>query len=270
MCGFLFTNRSEMKLTVLTENTASPDFLAEFGLSYLLEHDDMKILFDTGSTDVFKKNAGKLDIDLQTVDMIVLSHGHWDHGNGLKYLKNKPLLCHPGVFIRRYHKNDDVHIGLELSREELEQRFQIILSGTPYKISDKIIFLGEIPRRNAFESKSTAFMDEHGKEDYIPDDSALTMVVNDELVVVSGCAHSGICNIIEYARDVTGVKKVNTVIGGFHLKSDDRQTKETIQYLKDLQIAKVLPSHCTQLPALAAFYREFQMEQVRAGMVFHF
>ena len=116
-----------MKLSVLTENVASGYFTAEVGLSYLIEHDDGTILFDTGHSDNFLRNAKRLNIDINKVKTVVLSHGHWDHGNGLKYIKNKDLICHPNVFIKRYRRNDNFHIGLDLSFKKLKRRFKIIV-----------------------------------------------------------------------------------------------------------------------------------------------
>ncbi len=259
-----------MKLSVLTENTASDNFLAEFGLSYFIEHENDTVLFDTGSTDVFLRNAEKLGIDLDRAGTVVLSHGHWDHGNGLRFVKNKKLVCHPDAFMKRYRKNSNENIGLALSYDEVDQRFDLTTSRDPCPLSKNIIFLGEIPRKTPFEAQETAFVDQFGEEDFVPDDSALAVIDDDELIVLSGCAHSGICNIVEHAKQVTGLKKVRVVIGGFHLKKNDRQTRETIRYFKDQKIEDLFPSHCTQLPALAAFYREFEMEQVKAGMVFNF
>lgn len=258
-----------MKLSVLTDNTAGSYFMAEHGLSYFIECSNKNILFDAGHTDVFIKNAELLSINLDKAKTVVLSHGHWDHGNGLKYLKNKKLICHPGAFIKRYRKNDSLNIGLDLSYEEIKKRFEIIESKEPYSISEDIIYLGEIPRLNFFESKTTTFVDEKGDTDFVPDDSALAITVGDELVVVSGCSHSGICNIVEYAKSVSGIEKVKAVFGGFHLKKIDTQTKETINYFKRNGIKEIHPSHCTELPALAAFYNEFEIEQVKTGMIFN-
>ena len=259
-----------MKLTVLTENVASGYCTAEHGLSYFIEYENKNILFDTGHTDVFLKNAKKSNIDVGTAETVVLSHGHWDHGNGLKYLKNKKLICHPNCFIKRYRKNDSFNIGLDLSYAELKKRFEILVSREPYLISENIIFLGEIPRVNSFEAQTTTFVDENRNDDFIIDDSGLVIIINDELVVVSGCAHSGICNIVEYAKKVTGLKKVKAVIGGFHLMENNDQTKKTIKYLKEQNISKIFPSHCTKFPALVAFYNEFKIKQVTTGMIFNF
>ncbi len=258
-----------MKLTILTDNVAGGTFAAEHGLSYLLECDNQKILWDTGHSDVFMRNAEKLKINLDKVETVVLSHGHWDHGNGLKYLKDKKLICHPGSFIKRYRKGGTENIGLDLTFKELGKKFNIVQAKDPYSVSDKIIFLGEIPRVNSFESKTTTFVDKNKNDDFLPDDSALAIIVEDELVVVSGCSHSGICNIIEYAKKVSGVGKVKAVFGGFHLKENNNQTKETINYFNINNIKTIHPSHCTELPALAAFYNEFKIKQVKTGMVYN-
>ena len=254
-----------MKLSVLTENCASAHFKAEHGLSYFIEHENKKILFDFGDSDIFLQNAEKLNINIDEVDKIVLSHGHWDHGNGLKYLKNKTLVCHPEAFKKRTRENEN--IGLKLSKEELYQKFEVQISQTPYYISEKIIFLGEIPRINNFEAQNTPYIDKFGKPDFVFDDSALAIIQNNEIIVISGCSHSGICNICDYAKKVTGISKIKAVIGGFHLKKDNFQTKETVKYFKKEKISYIYPAHCTQLPALSVFYNEFKISHLKSGMV---
>jgi len=258
-----------MKLYILTENTASGKFLAEHGLSYFIEY-DKNVLLDTGHSDVFLQNAKKLNIDINQVDTVVLSHGHWDHGDGLRFVSNKKLICHPDVFQKRYRKGGNENIGLELSFEDLKNKFEILYTRLPYEVSKNIIFLGEIPRNNSFESQITSFEDEDQKDDFVLDDSGLVIKVNEEIIVISGCAHSGICNMIEYAKSITGINKIRAVIGGFHLKYNNQQTKETIKYLKSQDIKDIYPSHCTELPALSAFYEQFKIKQLKAGMVLNF
>lgn len=260
-----------MKITILTENSAGSGFLAEHGLSYLIGHEGGKILFDTGHTDIFIKNANTLGIDIQKeVDMVVLSHGHWDHGDGLQYIDNKTLITHPEVFIKRFRKKDNSNIGLKLSKSDIEQKFKLILKDEPYYISDNIIYLGQIPRLNDFEAKTTHFSDELGQPDFVNDDSAVAVIQNNQVIVITGCSHSGICNIIDYAIKVTGIKTIRAVIGGFHLKQNNLQTKKTINYLKKNNIKKIYPSHCTELPALVAFHENFNIEQLKTGMVLNF
>ncbi len=260
-----------MQLTVLTDNCAGAGFLAEHGLSYLISHEGHKILFDTGYTDVFLKNAAKLGIDIHNeVNTVLLSHGHWDHGNGLSFLEGKRLITHPMAFMERFRGHDDSFIGLVLTKDELSDRFNLVLTKEPYKISDNIFFLGEIPRLTEFESKTTPFVDKQNQPDFVPDDSAICIVQNNELIVVSGCAHSGICNTILYAQKITGINDVKAVFGGFHLKTNNKQTKETIRFLKNQNIEHVFPSHCTELDALVAFRKEFNISQVKTGTIFKF
>jgi 7,8-dihydropterin-6-yl-methyl-4-(beta-D-ribofuranosyl)aminobenzene 5'-phosphate synthase len=260
-----------MKLTVLTENMAGDKFLAEHGLSYLIEHNGQRILFDTGHSNVFLENSNLMGYTIQnSIDIVVLSHGHWDHGDGLQYIRNKTLITHPNSFIKRFRKGGKQNIGLALSKSEIKKRFNLIESASPYFITKDIIFLGGIPRVNNFESQTTSFTDEQGNDDFVPDDSALAIIQNNELIIITGCSHAGICNIVDYAIKISKVNKVKVIMGGFHLKKEDAQTKKTIDYLKHLSVETILPSHCTQLPAMAAFYNEFKMQQVKTGQEFLF
>ena len=260
-----------MKISILTENVAGGKLLAEHGLSYLIEIDGEKILFDTGHTNVFLKNAATLGIDIcNNVENVVLSHGHWDHGDGLQFLTNKILITHPDSFVRRFHKTDDSPVGLSFTKKELSETFRITETKEPLQISENLFYLGEIPRNNNFESKTTAFKLENGADDFILDDSALAATIKNELVVITGCSHSGICNICEHAKNVTKIQKIKAVIGGFHLKTNNRQTSETIQYFKTNNVEKLYPSHCTELPALLAFSNVFDIIQVKTGMIFEF
>jgi 7,8-dihydropterin-6-yl-methyl-4-(beta-D-ribofuranosyl)aminobenzene 5'-phosphate synthase len=260
-----------MKLTVLTENTAGGKFLAEHGLSYLIETDGEQILFDTGHSEVFLKNAKKLGINIQSdVKKVVLSHGHWDHGDGLQFINGQTLITHPGSFISRYRKRDHSPIGLSLTKEQIEKQFKLHTTKEPFQLTKSLFFLGEIPRNNDFESQTTPFEFEDNSHDFIPDDSALATIKNGELIVITGCSHSGICNICEYAKAVTGISKIKAVMGGFHLKFQNEQTRRTLDYFKNNAVETVLPSHCTDLPALALFYQEFKIQQVKTGMVFEF
>jgi 7,8-dihydropterin-6-yl-methyl-4-(beta-D-ribofuranosyl)aminobenzene 5'-phosphate synthase len=252
-----------MRLIVLNDEVAGicP---AEHGLSFLIEA-DRKILFDVGPSDMFKNNALELGLNLDDIYAVVLSHGHWDHGNGLKFIKYKKLICHPACFTKRYRKKDKSYIGLPVTLEEARESFDLIVSKEPYNISDKIIFLGEVPRRDNFEAKSTSFIFEDGKDDFVIDDSALAVKSNQGLIVVAGCSHAGICNIIEYARKVSGIKKVHAIIGGFHLKEVDEVTLETIAYLKKQKIDKIFPSHCVGIPVIKLFEKELGAIRVRSG-----
>ncbi|MFH1127613.1 MAG: MBL fold metallo-hydrolase [archaeon] len=253
-----------MRLTVLNDNLAGKKCCGEHGLSFLIEG-EKKILFDAGSSDLFLKNHEILGFSPEDVELIVLSHGHWDHGNGLRFIRSKKLICHPECFIKRYKKDNDKYNGLALSLEDARKSFDLMLSKEPYQISENIVFLGEIPRMNDFEAKKTPFYKEGRKEDYIMDDSGIAIKSDKGLIVVTGCSHAGICNIIEYAKKVTCAKKVYAVLGGFHLMEDDEITKRTTEYFKKEKIEKIYPTHCTELPALARFYDMFKIKRIHSG-----
>jgi 7,8-dihydropterin-6-yl-methyl-4-(beta-D-ribofuranosyl)aminobenzene 5'-phosphate synthase len=259
-----------MRISILTENHAGPVNMAEHGLSYLIEHDGKRILFDTGQSDLFLKNAKQMNVSVEDVDMIVLSHGHYDHGDGLTYLAEKPLICHPGCFEKRYSRRENRYIGLKSTRGKLEEEYKLTISAEPVTISGKIVFLGEVPRLTDFESKWTSFMFEDGISDYVTDDSALALILEEGIFVVTGCGHAGIVNTLEHAKKVTGLRKVYGVMGGFHLKEIDIQTKMTIRYLKENNVRHILPAHCTELPALSVFYENFGIRQIKSGDILSF
>ena len=104
----------------------------------------------------------------------------------------------------------------------------------------------------------------------MPDDSALAVKSKKGLIVITGCSHSGICNIVEYAKKVAGIKKIYSVIGGFHLKKDDIVLKKTTEYLKKENIERLYPCHCTGLPALVKFYAAFKIDRIRSGDIIDF
>jgi 7,8-dihydropterin-6-yl-methyl-4-(beta-D-ribofuranosyl)aminobenzene 5'-phosphate synthase len=263
-------------ISILSENHAINGFrdrifLGEHGLSLFVDG-NRKILFDTGSSDVFIRNANLLGIDLTEADYIVLSHGHWDHTEGLKFIpefkegKGK-LVAHPDIFAKRY-KNTGEYNGIYCTRSELASIFRLILSKRSYRLSENIWFLGEIPRKNSFEGKETNFYYiEDGKRqyDFVKDDSALAIRSKKGLIVLSGCAHSGICNIVAYAKEILKERKVHVVMGGFHIMNNEYQLNKTIEYFRENPVDRLYPMHCTSLQAMSKFYEVFNVERVGAG-----
>ncbi|MFZ7102676.1 MAG: MBL fold metallo-hydrolase [Peptococcaceae bacterium] len=253
-----------MKIHVLVDNCAGKACASEWGLSFYIEA-EINILFDFGASDLFLKNGEKNKVDFAKLDYLVLSHGHWDHGNGLRFLRDKKLVCHPAAFTRRI--SGERKTGLPLTKEECLKRFELILAADPCDLTEKFTFLGQIPRNNKFEAQDTEFSQEDGSKDYLEDDSALVYKGEEGLIIVSGCAHSGICNIVDYAVKVTGINKIKAVIGGFHLKKGDSITAKTIDHLKALRVEQVIPTHCTAFPALVEFNKHFGSSQIYAGQV---
>lgn len=253
-----------LKITILNDNVAGRWCRAEHGLSFLIEA-DQRVLFDTGSTDLFKTNAAILNINLQQIETVVLSHGHDDHSGGLMTVPGKKLICHPDTFLKRKRKSNQTELGIKWPEDEIRSAFELTASHDPIRISEQIWFLGEIPRLTDFESQTTAFVKTDGTDDFVMDDSGLVIVTSKGLVVVSGCAHSGICNMTAHAIKVTGIQKVHLVIGGFHLQGDDAVTKKTIEWMKSNQVEKVIPSHCSAFSAQTAIYQSFPFLPVKSG-----
>lgn len=276
-----------MKLTVLVDNNTFIDryLIGEPGVSYLIECDGKKILFDTGYSDVFIKNAQILNIDLLDLDSIVFSHGHNDHTWGLNHLiqyydratnppaKKIQLICHPDALIPKYYNAKP--IGINFMLEENHYFFTKICSATPVNITKNIIFLGQIPRNNNFEATASIghTLDHCGdiSDDFVLDDSALVVKTKKGIVVITGCSHAGISNIIEYAKLVSGETHIVSVIGGFHLQNADKNTlSKTGEYFQELSADSLYPCHCTDLAAKINLASYVKIDEVGVGLRLHF
>ncbi|WP_028313738.1 MBL fold metallo-hydrolase [Desulfatibacillum aliphaticivorans] len=267
--------KKECKLTFLCEDQARMGFLdkkfsGQHGLSIFIQG-EKNVLFDTGPSEIVLYNAALAGVNLDSADLIVLSHGHWDHADGLGPLSNagirKPLLLHPMAF-RDRRKPSGQFNGMAMSRDQIMERFDLIESSGPYKVSENMWFLGEIPRENDFESQSTSYYymeDGEKRPELLPDDTALAVTTPNGLVVITGCSHAGICNICEYAKKVTGQGCIRTVIGGFHLLDDSKVVEKTIDYFRGQGVESLFPNHCTALPALSAFYQAFKINRLCVG-----
>lgn len=246
-----------MKITVLNDNRChNPLLNNEHGLSLYIEYEDKKMLLDTGASDIFKRNAEKLHINVNDVDVIFLSHGHYDHGNGLEYIDSHPsLIMHPHACDYRQSKRTKTYGGLSLNHEELMNRFDLIETKEPYEYIKNVYFLGEIKRNNNFEALKFPVITKNGLDDEVLDDSGIVIQTNQGIVVISGCAHSGICNTVEYAKEVTNDHRVLAVMGGFHLKDNDEVTLKTITYMMDNDIQHIYLAHCTSDSVCDEFVR---------------
>ena len=228
-----------MKLTVLVDNNTYIDqyYLGEPALSFYIEDGAERILFDTGYSDAFIKNAEQVSIDLGALTYIVLSHGHNDHTRGLSFLwdkydlKNVKLVAHPGVYSPKQYMGLDV--GAPFTKQEcLAHGLQVIDGNGPIKLTERLTFLGEIPRVTDFESiEPIGTLGETGPDDFVLDDSALSYEGKEGIFIVTGCSHSGICNIVLQALKLNEKKSVAGIIGGFHLPEKNQQLEETIRFL---------------------------------------
>lgn len=267
-----------MILNVLVDNNTFIDkyFLGEPALSYFIELDNKKILFDTGYSDIFLTNASKMNISLANLDYIVLSHGHSDHTGGLKSLLHKynlektKLIAHPQILYPKRKNNID--IGMSISFDELSYKLEPILTKEPYWIDDNLVFLSEIPTKFPFEriKVGEVFKDNQWQDDLNFDDSAMVYKGKDGLVIITACSHSGICNIIEYSKSLFSNTKIHSIIGGFHLLKIDDKLRKTIDYLKEQDINIIYPAHCTCLQAKIQMAKYMNIQEVGVNLKLEF
>jgi len=260
----------EVRITTLSENTATYGFIAEWGLSILVEVEGSRILMDTGLSLSAAYNARIAGIDPTTIDRIVLSHGHADHTGGLYDLLEETreieIIAHPDIwdakYVQRNQEEEEQYIGIPCHRELLENLgAKFNLTSEPVHITNHVMTTGEIPLHTAYEHiGSNLYTREDGllKPDKLADDLALVINTDFGLVVILGCAHRGVINTLNHARDLTGNEVVYAVIGGTHLyRSSDEQIDKTIVDLKGLGVQRLYVSHCTGFHASARLAQEF-------------
>ena len=260
----------ELRITTLSENTAGlGNFLGEWGLSILVETDGPNILFDTGQSISASHNADILGIDLSQIDKIVLSHGHFDHTGGLRQVLRKigkeiEIIAHPDMWQAKYacREGEDRYIGIPFQRQELESlgaRFNLTTESV--RLTDNIMTTGEVPMVTDYEEIEPYLVvkeDAGFKPDKLLDDQALIINTEPGLVVILGCAHRGIINTLYHAQQLTGVKTIDTVLGGCHLMdASEERVWLTIAALKELGVQRLGVCHCTGLPASAIMAQEF-------------
>jgi 7,8-dihydropterin-6-yl-methyl-4-(beta-D-ribofuranosyl)aminobenzene 5'-phosphate synthase len=225
-------------------------------------------LFDFGfSEHGAAYNAKVLGVDMKQVEAVALSHGHIDHFGGFEKLvemigrKNIEMHAHPSVFkSSRYLKVSETgKINFPAINREKTESYGVNIFETrePHSFLDgSALFLGEIPRRTEFEKGfPIAYYQEGGHEkwDAIEDDTSVVMNLKGKgLIILSGCAHSGIVNTVMYAREVTGVKKVHAIMGGFHLSGPffEKIIDNTTDELKKIDPDYIIPTHCTGRKAI--------------------
>jgi len=265
-----------MKLTILADNNTFIDqyYLGEPAACFYIEDGDRKILFDTGYSDVLIRNAEQMGIDLKNVDCIAISHGHNDHTRGLQFLNEYmdlskvEVISHPTCFFPKFV--DGESIGAPFTTEQMAEISNFQPSRGFKGITDRLFFLGAIPRMNDFENqKPIGTVEMYGtmEDDYNLDDTALVYKGENGIFVITGCSHSGICHIIDYAKFVTGEERVSGVLGGFHLFEDDEQLAKTIEYLESCNIYKLYPCHCVSLLARAKMMEKLPVVETGVGMV---
>jgi len=277
--------------------------IAEHGFSVLidLKSANTRVLWDAGlSANAALENMMSLEIDPSTIDKIVISHGHNDHTSGVtnvlkamdlnpkpkeweraassEELRERtrasriPLITHPGTFRERWNFPEDGKIyGPAPVPPQDEWRAlgaEIILSEDPYQLGPGCWTTGGVPRLSFEESGRSSTMKYREGDTFYPDDiaedQAIIINVKDKgLVVVSGCAHSGIVNTVNYAREISGINEIYAILGGFHLaRSPEEEIQQTIDVIKGFKPTMIVPSHCTGFKALCQFATQMPDEFV--------
>jgi 7,8-dihydropterin-6-yl-methyl-4-(beta-D-ribofuranosyl)aminobenzene 5'-phosphate synthase len=258
-----------LRLAIVVENSAlfgNSSVWAQHGLSIFLDLDygreRMKLLLDTGAcSEVMLHNADALHIDLKSLDLICLSHGHHDHTGGLMGVLQRVngricIIAHPDIFAPKLKAQHILRfIGPPFSRAEAETAGAIMLDCRgPATIAPGVMTTGEVTRLETFEKVAGFWTVKDGQycEDHIPDDQALAINIEGKgLAVITGCAHAGIFNTIKHAQKITRVEKLYAVIGGFHLAgADEKRIEATAEALRRLDPAILRPGHCTGQKAI--------------------
>ena len=249
-----------VKLTTIVDNAALPGLLAEHGYSLLIESGQRKLLFDTGQGKAFEQNAAHLNIDLSTVDVLVLSHGHYDHTGGLEHFLTQNdharIIYFPGTEAERFRQKENgemKYIGISNQARRLLQthagkRLCQDLSSTGGKIFGSVGICGKIIRKSGFECvEPYFFLDSEGKKpDPIIDDASLWIDTAKGRILICGCCHSGLVNTFMATERIAGSKNLRGVIGGLHLSgaSQERIT-QTITWLNKARPDFLISAHCT-------------------------
>ena len=262
-----------MKITIICENTVGRRIgLGEHGFSALIETDKGNYLFDTGSGHSVVRNSLELNKDLRTIKNIFLSHGHYDHTGGLpevlKLRGKVDVHAHPHVFLDRIHvikengKETKKFVGLPYKKTYLELLGANFILHKDFTEIDKGVFLtGEVPRKTPFEKPDPVLLAEiDGKinQDIFSDDQSLILDTEKGLILVLGCAHSGMINIINYVINKTGKENFYALLGGTHLDFlTQEQLEASIKALKKMEIEKIGVCHCTGMRAAFRLHHEF-------------
>jgi 7,8-dihydropterin-6-yl-methyl-4-(beta-D-ribofuranosyl)aminobenzene 5'-phosphate synthase len=274
-----------LKVTILSTmlaDIAHGPTLGEWGFSALIEADGHRILFDTGShTDVVLRNAQSLKIDLTTVPDVVLSHSHWDHVTGFLPLRESVKSKAPSALARThvgegmFYPRTIQNTGLP-DNPVLLQKADYERTGGTFVVHDKAIELypgiwltGPIPRTHPernWNSDGVRLETPKGPtEDNLPEDMSLVLDTDQGLVVITGCGHAGVINIIEHARRTVRPARVHALIGGLHLFNSSEKTLDwTAGKLREFGVDHFLGAHCTGIETVYRFRHDLTLDRAHA------
>ena len=274
-----------ISLTILVENTArGTGVLGEHGLAYWLDTGTHKVLFDTGQGVALFHNALRLGIHLSSTDAVVLSHGHSDHTGGLEaalaIAPHAQLFLHPAATLAKFIASTagkGRHISTAFMEKESfrTQGRRVDARREPCEVVPGVWMTGEIPRTNTFEDTGGPFFLDEALQhpDPLLDDQSLYIKTNAGLLVILGCAHSGVVNTLRHIQKLSGETRIHTIVGGLHLESaSPERMDETVAALKSFGPERLGFCHCTGFAATARLWNEFPgvCFQAHAGLKLDF
>ncbi len=239
-----------MKIVTLIENLVNdPELVAEHGLSLFIDTGDKKILFDTGQSGLFIRNAEKLGIDVSEIDVLVISHGHYDHTGGLSPFlnlnKKAKVYAKKGIFSPKFNGKNRF-IGTPYDENLLSGR--LILVDTITEVVPDIFIFPNIELCHDIDTNFTRLYKKEGDsllDDHFEDELFLVIRKNDNINILTACSHRGITNICTMASSYFKLP-VNLILGGFHMKECGvRQYVHITHYLRNLQPKMIGVCHCT-------------------------
>jgi 7,8-dihydropterin-6-yl-methyl-4-(beta-D-ribofuranosyl)aminobenzene 5'-phosphate synthase len=272
----------KFRITVLVEDTAGGrGLLAEHGLSFWIELGSRKLLFDTGQGLVLTGNARQMGIHLEETAAVILSHGHYDHTGGLsetlRLAKQARVYAHPAALTPKYARNADGsarEIGIPFwDEQKIREQADLVLTEGPVDIGEGFHLTGPVPRRTNFEDVGGPYFTDPDclRPDALTDDQAAFVETPNGTVVILGCAHAGVINTLDYIRELTGNRRIHTVLGGMHLLSaGPARMNATLAGLRRIDARRLCPCHCTGFAAMTRLWHEFpdQCVPCRVGAVF--
>jgi len=289
-----------VKLTNVVDKEVQPDrdFIKSSGLSFLIELEDKKILFDTGDQGIIlENNMHVLGIDPLTIDLIILSHGHWDHTFGIEALIHArgdapalEVIAHPHALKRRrvanpilrilaYLKYRWYNLGFPKLPKEYMEKLRFNLVTEPYEISSILTTTGEInewEEKHSKIDKLTIELDEKFVKDDILDDLSLVLKTKDGMVLILGCGHAGVLNICARAKEIHPERKIKMIIGGTHLVAltEEKDLEYVAEQLEEKYDKPLLYfSHCTGKKAIdfmTNYFGEKIVRPFKAGDILEF
>ena len=265
----------DIRITVICENTVATSLpaLGEHGFAAFIETTSGNYLFDTGQGLSILHNAKCLKKDLTTVDKIFLSHGHYDHTGGLpsalKLTTRIKVYAHPDIFSKKYARlkidgrEAERYIGIKHKKDYYEKRgAQFIFNTSFSEVEEGMYLTGEVPRKTDYEKGDQRLLvKEDGRlvRDPLRDDQSLVLKTEKGVVVILGCAHSGLINTLQHILSYCKDEKLYALLGGTHLGFlKDEQLDKTITQLKLYDFRKIGASHCTGLMASSRLQQEFR------------